>query len=192
MHHSSPVRSVFLTLLGAGLGASLIMGACSKDPAPTQPPEPSEPASPPAASEKPAEPTPPSEPEEPAGPDPAELVRAQISAGNAVYEEHCGGCHGGEGQGKKGKVPPVYGDGGLPLDPRKGARLRRGPFESAQDVFDFVKEAMPPKKAGELTDEEYYAVVATLLLGNGIELDEPLDAETAPETAPQLPDDEDE
>ena len=70
--------------------------------------------------------------------------------------------------------------GALPLDPPKGAKKRKGvQFRTAADVFAFVKKNMPLKKPGSLTDNEYAAILAFDLKGNGVDLHEKLDATNA-------------
>jgi mono/diheme cytochrome c family protein len=104
---------------------------------------------------------------------------AQIAKGGELYGANCASCHGANGEGKK-KYPKVVGEGALPLDPPKGAKMRKGiQFNTAKDVADFVVAKMPPKKAGKLTPEEYYAILAFDLNANGIALTEVVTAENA-------------
>jgi mono/diheme cytochrome c family protein len=117
---------------------------------------------------------------------------AQIAKGGELYGANCASCHGANGEGKK-KYPKVVGEGALPLDPPKGAKMRKGiQFNTAKDVADFVVANMPPKKAGKLTPEEYYAILAFDLNANGIALTEPVTADNAgsiqiPHPAPAAP-----
>jgi cytochrome c5 len=106
-------------------------------------------------------------------------VEVQVTAGEAVYDTKCGRCHGKEGQGRKGKYPPVIGDSALPEEPPKRARLRKDEFSTAQGLLDFVQEAMPPRKGGSLSEEEYLSVVAFLASANGIELTDAITVDSA-------------
>lgn len=108
-------------------------------------------------------------------------VEVQITAGEAVYDKSCGRCHGKEGEGRKGKYPPVMGDVALPEAPPKRARLRKQEFSTAQGLLDFVQENMPPRKGGSLSEEEYLAVVAFLTSANGIELSDEITVDSASE-----------
>lgn len=104
---------------------------------------------------------------------------AQVAKGGELYGANCASCHGANGEGKK-KYPKVVGEGALPLDPPKGAKLRKGiQFNTAKDVADFVVAKMPPKKAGKLTPEEYFAILAFDLNANGIALTEVVTADNA-------------
>jgi len=108
-------------------------------------------------------------------------AEVQVTAGEAVYDKSCSRCHGAEGQGRKGKYPPVMGDAALPQKPPKRARLRKQEFSTAQGLVEFVQESMPPKKGGSLSEEEYLAVVAFLASANGIELTDEITVDNASE-----------
>ncbi len=90
-------------------------------------------------------------------------AKKQSPIGAKVYKKECAGCHGSQGQGLGG-TPEVMGPTALPM---KGVGGDTGPFENAQDVFDYLQRAMPlPKsKIGSLSDEEYWAVVEYMLVG---------------------------
>lgn len=104
---------------------------------------------------------------------------AQVAKGGELYGANCASCHGANGEGKK-KYPKVVGEGALPLDPPKGAKLRKGiQFNTAKDVADFVVANMPLKKADKVTPEDKLAILAFDLNANGIALTEPLTAENA-------------
>jgi mono/diheme cytochrome c family protein len=104
---------------------------------------------------------------------------AQVAKGGELYGANCASCHGANGEGKK-KNPKVVGEGALPLDPPKGAKMRKGiQFNTAKDVADFVVAKMPPKKPGSLAPEEYYAILAFDLNANGVALSEPVTADNA-------------
>ena len=99
---------------------------------------------------------------------------AQIAQGKDLYGANCASCHGANGEGK-GKAPKVVGEGALPMDPPKGAKLRKGvKFMTAKDVADFVVAKMPPKKPGSLKPEEYLAILAFDLSANGVAVEEPV------------------
>lgn len=84
-------------------------------------------------------------------------------AGARVYAAECASCHGDRGQGE-GAAPPVMGAGALP---RQGGH--RPEFQSAADLFGYVKSAMPlPKKrAGSLSEEQYWAVTTYMAAASG-------------------------
>lgn len=113
-----------------------------------------------------------------ASPPPATFAE-QVSLGQALYGEQCAGCHGSKGEG--GGAPRLVGmaDGALPLDPPASAKVRKGQFRTAADVAEFVVHEMPPGKAGSLTAEQYYAILAFDLHANGVKLDSKLDATAA-------------
>ncbi|HET6583033.1 MAG TPA: cytochrome c [Nannocystaceae bacterium] len=99
---------------------------------------------------------------------------AQIAKGGELYGANCASCHGANGEGKK-KYPKVVGEGALPLDPPKGAKLRKGiQFNTAKDVAEFVVANMPPKKADKVSPEDKLAILAFDLNANGVTLTEAL------------------
>ncbi|MGE5183385.1 MAG: c-type cytochrome [Acidobacteriota bacterium] len=104
-------------------------------------------------------------------------VDAQVAQGKQLYVDHCAKCHGDAGQGSK-QAPPVVGKDAFPLDPRPGQK-RDTKFHTAADVFAFATKAMPPRKVGSLTTDQYLAIFAFDLTANGIKLDHPLDAAAA-------------
>jgi S-disulfanyl-L-cysteine oxidoreductase SoxD len=93
----------------------------------------------------------------------------QAAEGGKLYGKHCAKCHGDAGQGTK-KAPPVVGKAALPLDPPAGAKVRKDPFHTAQDVAAFVAAKMPANKPGSLTTDEYYAILAFDLKANGVDV----------------------
>ena len=101
----------------------------------------------------------------------------QIALGATLFAPKCGGCHGDSGEGGE-KAPRLIGEGALPGDPPEGAEQRTGSFVSAQDLYDFVSEKMPPgdKKLGA---DEAWAVVAFMMKQNGADLPDALSEETA-------------
>ena len=94
----------------------------------------------------------------------------QVAMGQNLYVEHCASCHGSSGN--DGKAPKVVGlkEGALPLDPPASSKFRKQQFKTVADVADFVVKAMPPNKAGSLTEEQYWAILAFDLEANGIDL----------------------
>jgi cytochrome c len=105
----------------------------------------------------------------------------QVAAGGKLYEANCASCHGADGKGTA-KAPAVVGikAGALPLDPPPERQLRKTKFETVADVASFVVANMPPKKAGTLTNNEYWAILAFDLHANGVDLPAPLTPEMAP------------
>ncbi len=95
---------------------------------------------------------------------------AEVSEGGADYVAQCAKCHGATGRGTK-DGPAVVGEGALPLNPPPGAKLRTSKFETAADVFDFMKAHMPADKPGSLSDNQYYAILAFDLKLNGVDLE---------------------
>jgi cytochrome c len=116
--------------------------------------------------------------EHPAEPGPGEAPATfadQVALGGTLYGAHCASCHGDAGQG--GKAPRLVGlaDGALPLDPPAERKYRTGKFVTVADVATFVVANMPPKEAGSLTADQYWAILAFDLKANGIELKQKLD-----------------
>lgn len=112
---------------------------------------------------------------------PAVPTGDQVARGQALYGEHCAGCHGAAGEGK-GKAPAVVGiaKGALPLDPRPGSK-RTTQFKTLADVAAYVKANMPPDAPGSLPDDQYFAILAFDLKANGVDLGgKTLDATLAP------------
>ena len=130
------------------------------------------------------------------GATPENLATAQSAVPNglALFKRHCAGCHGQRGEGL-GRAPRILGAGALPkypaeqninADPAAGdpelLRLRaqtrpagapsRDPFNSAEDLFQFVSKNMPraPEKPGSLQPEEYWAIINFMLVAHGIDV----------------------
>jgi cytochrome c len=105
----------------------------------------------------------------------------QVTSGGKLFGEHCAKCHGNAGQGTK-KAPPVVGTAALPLDPPKGAKVRKSQFHTAQDVAAFVATKMPGDKPASLTVEQYYDILAFDLKANGVDVTgKKIDAKSAAE-----------
>jgi mono/diheme cytochrome c family protein len=98
----------------------------------------------------------------------------QVTMGQGLYAANCAECHGASGEG--GKAPRVVGmkDGALPLDPPAERKARKERFVTVADVAGFTVANMPPKKAGSLTADQYWAILAFDLHANGIDLPQPL------------------
>lgn len=92
----------------------------------------------------------------------------QVATGQSLYGDNCASCHGASGEGKGG-APAVVGKGALPLEPRPGTK-RAVEFKTVADVGAWVKANMPPKSAGTLSDDQYWAILAFDLKANGIDL----------------------
>jgi cytochrome c len=124
--------------------------------------------------------TPPPPPAPTATPGPTSFAE-QVASGGKLYAQHCASCHGDAGEGTS-KAPRVVGldKGALPLDPPSDRQLRKGKFETVQDVATFVVANMPPKKAGTLTNNQYWDIMAFDLHANGIDLPGPLTPDLAP------------
>ncbi len=142
--------SVFLSLT-----ALSILGGCATTSAPAATPPAAASAAPPAS------------------------FAAQVAEGQTLYGNNCANCHGDAGQG--GKAPRVVGikEGAFPLDPPADRKYRKGRFVTVADVAQFVVANMPPGKAGSLTNDQYWAILAFDLHANGIDLPSPLTPEAA-------------
>ena len=99
--------------------------------------------------------------------------------GEQVYLAKCLACHGEKGAGKPND-PLVGGHGSLA--PGQTPVKTVGSFwPYATTLFDYVRRAMPLNESKSLRDEEVYAVVAYILLLNGvIGESDTIDAKTLP------------
>jgi len=104
----------------------------------------------------------------------------QVAQGQTLYGANCAKCHGDAGQGTD-KGPKVVGikDGALPLDPPAERKYRKSKFVTVADVAEFTVANMPPGKAGSLTADQYWAILAFDLHANGIDLPAPLTPDQA-------------
>jgi mono/diheme cytochrome c family protein len=92
--------------------------------------------------------------------------RGNAKQGAPVYHAKCAACHGDKGQGI-GDFPALV--GGLGSLASKTPLLTVGSYwPVATTVFDYIRRAMPYHAAGELTDDEVYALTAWVLAANGI------------------------
>jgi cytochrome c len=96
-----------------------------------------------------------------------------VHAGRDVYLRECARCHG-----------PIDGEG-LTAPPLFGAEPARklASFQTSQALYTFIRFAMPQDKPGSLPEEDYWAVLAFVLLRNGF-IDE--DFSVGPETVVSL------
>ena len=103
----------------------------------------------------------------------------QAATGKELYSRHCAECHGNSGEGNK--APPLVGlkTGALPLDPPADRKFRKTRFVTVGDVGDFAIHNMPPNRAGSITNDEYWAILAFDLKANGINLVQKLTADAA-------------
>jgi mono/diheme cytochrome c family protein len=101
------------------------------------------------------------------------IARARCTAapGADAFDRECASCHGKRGEGL-GNTPPIMGPGALAEHAPASAAGQppRGPFRSAQDVYDYLSLRMPLPKpvAGTLSPAEYWAIVNYMLLAQGV------------------------
>ncbi len=104
-----------------------------------------------------------------AGDSSAGSVPNQVHAGRDVYLRECARCHGpidGEGL----TAPSLFG-----AEPAQ----KLASFQTSQALYTFIRFAMPQDKPGSLPEEDYWAVLAFVLMRNGF-IDE--DFSVGPET----------
>jgi mono/diheme cytochrome c family protein len=87
----------------------------------------------------------------------------QAITGKAVYDKACAACHGAELQGA-GEAPALKGP---PF-------LANWKDKTVGDLYTYARRNMPPGAAGTLHDQDYRAVVAYILQGNGFKAGAPL------------------
>lgn len=111
-----------------------------------------------------------------------------VDVGRNLYYFHCMPCHGDRGQGLTDEWREVWVEdhqncwgrgchaGRSELDafyiPRTipaviGSPQALGGFETAEDLFAFLRATQPPQRAGALSDSEYWALTDFLLDENG-------------------------
>ena len=103
---------------------------------------------------------------------------AQADRGTKLYADNCASCHGDKGEGSGGG-PAVVGKDALPVDPPKGAKTRTMKFNTANDVFKYIKDQMPQDNPGGLKDNEYWDILAFDLKANGVDVSKGVDATKA-------------
>ena len=112
----------------------------------------------------------------------------QVDTGRSLYYFHCMPCHGDRGQGLTDEWRQVWVEdhqncwgrgchtGRSELDafsiprqvpPVSGSPQALASFQTAEDLFAFLRETQPPQRAGTLSDAEYWALTAFLLHENG-------------------------
>lgn len=85
----------------------------------------------------------------------------QVAVGEKLYVEKCASCHGEKGEGKE-KAPALVGPKAL------------DDYHNAKEAFGYIKDNMPPEKAGSLSDDEYWHITAFLIKKNELGLNEQL------------------
>jgi cytochrome c len=104
----------------------------------------------------------------------AGCVPNQVPAGRDVYLRECARCHGSiDGAGLT--APALFG-----AEPAQ----KLASFQTSQALYTFIRFAMPQDKPESLPEEDYWAVLALVLLRNGF-IDE--DFSVGPETVVGLP-----
>jgi mono/diheme cytochrome c family protein len=109
------------------------------------------------------------------------FTQAQAEIGEEIYQHQCARCHGSDLEGKANafrglRAPQLSGRGALPCKPRPFEKIRQGDFRTVKDVYEFVSAIMPAERPASLSAEQYWNVLAFLLLRNGQLPDEvPLD-----------------
>lgn len=106
------------------------------------------------------------------GPDGTGLPPGRGSAadGAKLYGERCASCHGATGrEGPNDVLVAPAGATGFSFsrDP-KLPRTVGNYWPYATTLFDYIRRAMPPSAPGSLRDDEVYALVAQLLVWNGL------------------------
>lgn len=123
---------------------------------------------------------------------------SQLDYGSEVYRLVCRDCHGDHGQGLTDEwratwAPddqncwqskchgPNHPPGGfvMPIAPTVVGPVMRSRFTTAQDLHDFIQNAMPWYDPGSLTEKDSWSVTAYLLNMNGIDPGVQLGPETA-------------
>jgi mono/diheme cytochrome c family protein len=93
---------------------------------------------------------------------------SRVEAGRDVYLKHCARCHGEKGEGIDAPA----------LIDETASRLQSYP--TAATLFQYIRILMPLDAPGSLSEGDYWAVVAYLLVRNGvIEENVPVGPETA-------------
>lgn len=107
-------------------------------------------------------------------PAPTNAWQVQVQRGAEVYADSCAECHGKSGQGGK-KAPALVGATALPLAPREGSE-RKTQFHTAADVAAFATANMPPEAEdrAELSEANYWDVLAFALSANGVTREQPV------------------
>lgn len=111
---------------------------------------------------------------------------AQVDEGRELYYYHCMPCHGDRGQGLTDEWRQVWVEdhqncwargchtgremAAFPIPrfvpPVTGSTWALSRFQTAEELFSFVRETQPPQRPGVLSDEDYWALTAFLLHEN--------------------------
>ena len=112
----------------------------------------------------------------------------EVDIGRNLYYFHCMPCHGDRGQGLTDEFREIWVEdhqncwargchtGRSELAafyiPRSipaviGTPQALGPFQTAEDLFAFLRATQPPQRPGALADSEYWALTSFLLHENG-------------------------
>ena len=118
-------------------------------------------------------------------------ARAKSPPGAELFDRQCASCHGRHGEGLS-TAPSIMGSGALPIYPRDDTassnpaftassqrqndaarvpgQVKRQPFRTAQDLYEYVSTRMPlpANSAGTLKPEEYWAIVNYMLIAHGV------------------------
>ncbi len=111
----------------------------------------------------------------------------QAELGHSLYYFHCMPCHGDRGQGLTDEWRLVWVEDHqncwargchtgrqmaafvIPrsVPPVSGSALALSRFQTADELFTFLRDTQPPQRPGALADEEYWMLTAFLLRLNG-------------------------
>jgi mono/diheme cytochrome c family protein len=83
------------------------------------------------------------------------FTAAQAESGRTAYQTHCASCHAGD-LGGRDDAPALKGD----------AFLATWQAKPAKELFEFVSATMPPE-GGDISADDYLAIVAFALQQNG-------------------------
>lgn len=91
--------------------------------------------------------------------------QGSIESGRDLYNQHCGSCHGGSGEG--GSALELVGDRILLTTefPDKGIAVY---WPYASTLYQYVQRAMPPDRPGSFSSNELYALVGYVLFLNDL------------------------
>jgi cytochrome c len=116
---------------------------------------------------------------------------AKSAQGARLFGQQCASCHGRRGEGVY--APAIMGPIALPAYPnhanfstnasytdptelnlrettRPEGAPKREPFNTAQDVYNYISKRMPRKAPGSLKPEEYWAILNFMLIAHGIDV----------------------
>jgi mono/diheme cytochrome c family protein len=90
--------------------------------------------------------------------------RGTASEARDLYASRCAACHGPKGEGGAAG-PQLVQPAVAPERPRRSVASH---WPYAPPLFDYIRRTMPPHAPWTLTDDQTYALVALLLVDNGI------------------------